>query len=128
MLFELNGSDLFDIGYAMGMLLAKDPKAPWRDFRVFHHISKYKEYKDGCLMLSVEERDAWRMEISKLAAIEQGKIFLPYKVAQDWAAYWKGYFQDLAGWGPQSVMEMLSYGIRLCEASEKTGNPIEFHL
>jgi len=119
---------LFDVGRLLAKLTTDDQL--WRGgFDVFVRISDTVNYVDEYLALSPTERDLWRLEIEELLAIEAGKQFFPYSLQHPWDQYWAEFFKDPRRQRDAvSIRPILLAGISICEASVRTGNPVEFYL
>jgi hypothetical protein len=114
---QLWPGDLFTIGDALDEAFRKQPAR----FSVFRKISDWRNYDDEYLSLSQEEAAGWQLEI------EQVQRYIAQEEYMGWheQEVWRRYFEKrelLYGDIQQTLMD----GLRLCHASNITGNPIEF--
>ena len=108
--------------------LSHDPdyQSPFEIFPLLHDSWTHWT-PDEYLGLTTPQRDAWRLEIEELLRAEAGESVFPSHIGRRWTHHWSQFFQS--PWRRKdggSITEILKEGIALCEASEKTGNPVEF--
>lgn len=128
MLFQIWPGNLFDVGRLLKDMFRHDPEYA-KSFSTFIKIARFENYDDEYLELNGEERELWQLEIEELFAFIEGRTFLPYQAAQMWNAYWAEFFTG--EWHQKdavSVENILQTGLKLCEASRETDNPIELYL
>lgn len=109
--------DLFYIGLALDGAFKKRPD----EFEVFRKIINWRLYDDEYLKLSSDEVLLWKLEIEQLQRYLSGEVFMGWYELQTWKKFFE---RNYLLYG--TVSETLADGLRLCEASEITGNMIEF--
>ena len=116
-LVEFWPGDLFKVGLALEAAYRELPEY----FEVFRRISNSGNYYDEYLTLSAAEAALWQLEIEQLQLYLSGEEFMGWheKVAFEKALSGHPFLYG-------DIQKTLKDGLTLCEASAKTGNPIEF--
>lgn len=116
-LLEFWPGDLFTIGSTLESAYKHQPT----EFETFRRISNWRNYEDEYLSLSPYEVTLWLLEIELL------KHYLTGEEYMDWhqkLAFENELARDKLLYG--DVQTTLNDGLKLCQASIETGNPIEF--
>jgi hypothetical protein len=95
-------------------------------FTLFDRIY-WQTFEHEHFALTNKGREAWRGEIAALLRFVTGQDSFPVKASEVWQSFWNDFFNDK--WHKRdaiSVEQILTQGIRLCDASKETGNPVEF--
>ncbi len=119
MIFEFWQGDLMQISYALKTAFASDSER----FEIFNKIINISEYFDETLFLSPEEAELLKLEIEEIQNLAKIQGATCWK---EWQIFVREientYFLD------GDFNKTLQDGLNLCEASIKTGNPIELEL
>ena len=130
-LFQTWPGNLFKVGYVLDHMVKVDGDFRQRNsFEVFIRIGDPGNYDDICqrLMLLEEDRDLWRLEIEELLNYLSGDFRFPYAALHIWEEYWAEFLSE--EWflkDPGSIESILAGGLKLCDASVVTENPVEFY-
>lgn len=119
---------LFEVGKLLRRMAKEEPDI-LDTYPRFLKVSNFNLYVDEYLALSKDDAELWRTEIDDLLDHDNGARSFPYEIARIWQEFWVEFFAD--DWHKKdavSVKEILGDGVKLCEASRQTGNPIEFGL
>jgi hypothetical protein len=108
--------DLLTVGRALELAYKNQPE----QFEVFRRLAKYENYVDECLALSPDEAALWQLEIEQLQRYLSGEEFMDWHAQKTFESYLAE--NDLL-YG--DVEATLDDGLKLCQASAKTNNPIE---
>jgi hypothetical protein len=117
LLLECWPGDLFMIGLALDVAYKDRPEY----FEIFRRISNWRNYEDEYLAVSPEEASLWQLEIEQLKHYLSGEEFIGFYERQN--------FEKALGDDPflyGDIQKTLEDGMKLCEASATTNNPIEF--
>lgn len=127
-LFQCWPGYIFRMGRILEAALKDEPRRA-QDFEILFRICNWRNYEDEYLSLARDARDQWRLEIEELQAAQRGQNVLSRNALQKWNSLWSDFFKD--PWhreDAKSVDEILANCLRLCDASMRTANPIEFYL
>ena len=117
MLLECWPGDLFKVGSALDAAYRDRPEY----FEIFRRVSDSRNYEDEYLALSQDDVALWRLEIEQLRRYLSGEEYMGF---HEWEA-----FERVLGERPLldgDIQKTLEDGLKLCAASAKTGNPVEF--
>lgn len=109
--------DILKFGYALEVAFKKQPK----QFEIFRRISDWRNYDDEYLTLTPDEAALWQLEIEQLEHFLSGEEFLGWHERE---TFDREFAEEDLLYG--DVKKTLIDGLKLCEASAKTNNPIEF--
>lgn len=119
MIFELWQGDLMKIAYAV--------KAAFKDqiekFEIFNKIIQIDEYFDETFLLTPDEAELLKLEIEEIQNLAKTQGATCWKE-------WQTFIHEIENtdflYG--DLYKTSQDGLNLCEASIKTGNPIELEL
>ena len=109
--------DLLKIGLALEAAYRERPEY----FELFRRISNWRNYEDEHLTLSPEEAPLWRLEIEQLQGYLSGEEYMGWHEEEAFQRE-LGAYPFLYG----DIHKTLKDGLVFCDASAKTGNPVEF--
>jgi hypothetical protein len=109
--------DLLRIGLALEVAYREQPGY----FDLFRRVSNWRNYEDEYLALSPDEATLWRLEIEQLQSYLSGHEYMGWREKE---AFEKELGEDPFLYG--DIHKTLEDGFIFCDASAKTGNPIEF--
>ena len=109
--------DLFKIGLALDAAYKEKPEF----FEIFRRIPNWRNYEGEYLALSRDEAALWQLEIEQLRRYLSGEEYMGFHETEVFERV-LGKQQFLYG----DIQKTMKDCIKLCEASTKTGNPIEF--
>lgn len=116
-LFQSWPGDLHKIGWALEAVYREQPD----EFKIFRRVSDCRNYEDEDISLNIDQVCLWQLEIEQIRR---------YVVDEDYMGWdEKALFIKALAETPflhGSIPETLHDGLRFCNASVKTGNPIEF--
>jgi len=116
LLLECWPGDLFKIGWALDAAYKERPEY----FEVFRRIADSRNYEDEYLALSPGEVALWQLEIEQLQRYLSGEEYMGFHEQEAFErALEERPFSD------GDIKKTLEDGLKLCEASAKTGNAIE---
>ena len=92
-------------------------------FEIFRKLAEGNNYQAEYLALDLVAGELWSLEIKQLQRFLSGQEFMGWHEQRNFEQELKA--QTLL-YG--DVHETLQDGLRLCQASVQTGNPIEFYL
>jgi hypothetical protein len=117
MILQFTPSDLFTVGLALHETFKKDNSK----FEIFRKIFNWRLYDDEYLSLTPDEVVLWQLEIELLKRYLSEEEFMGWGECQKWQRFWQSN-ELLYG----DIEKTLEDGLKICQASLKTGNPIEF--
>ena len=119
-LYQNSPNELFEIAEFLQIYLKEYPD--WAaTFVVFNKLFRWRYAPFE--QLSVDESRMWQLEFEELMLLEVGKSTMPFNVVRNWQAQSK---IVMARPYSLTMKEAIECGLRLCEASISSGNPIEF--
>lgn len=117
MYFQTWPGDLFTISQALDAAFKASPK----HFEVFRRIYNWRNYDDEHLTLTAADAGLWQLEIAQLQSYLSGEEHMGFLENETFEKELQAH-EFLYG----DIHETLADGLKFCEASIKTGNPIEF--
>lgn len=117
LLLECWPGDLFSIGRALDAAYKESPEY----FEVFRRIPNSHNYDDELLAISRDEANLWRLEIEQLQRYLSGEEYMGF--------HQQKIFERVLEEHPflyGDIQKTLEDGLSLCDASARTGQPIEF--
>jgi hypothetical protein len=117
-LIQFAPSDLLTVSDALEQAYNKQSE----QFEVFRRISQPSNYEDEYLALFQDAVTLWQMEIEQLQRYLLEEEFMGYHERE---TFEKELTERKLLYG--NIQVTLEDGLRLCNASIKTGNPIEFN-
>lgn len=115
---QLWQGDILKFGYALEKAFKNQPVK----FKIFRRISDWRNYDDEYLALTSDEAVLWQFEIEELKNFLSGEDFLGWHEKEKFAVE---FAEDDLLYG--NIEKTLEDALKLCEASVKTRNPIEFY-
>ena len=107
------------IGKALDVAFKNKPE----NFQIFRHIADYRNYVDERLDLTPDDTILWQLEIEQLKRFLSDEEFMGWHEKNMFEEYLA---ENLLLYG--DIKATLDDGLKLCEASAKTNNRIEFSL
>ena len=119
-------NSLITYGYDFERIYKHQPEM----FEVWRKLPKWRRYShryDDLHFLS-DEALMWQLEIEQLQRFLSGEEFMGWDELQLWNKIREEerFSYARANDKPPDVVEVLETGLSLCQASQETGNPIEF--
>ena len=108
---------LLEIGWALDAAYRERPG----HFEVFRRISDSRNYADEYLALPPDAAALWRLEIEQLQRYLSAEEHMGFTERET-------FDRALAKCSHEDIQKALEEALRLCEASARSGNPVEFRL